>query len=182
MWLLMLTVVLSWRGCIYMDERAGSLAFNASIYSPYHSEEQLDRLVPKSGDDIVIQKGQAVYANCAPCHQNSGAGVAPTWPPLAGSDWVLVENPDRLIRIVLHGLAGPITVNGTQYNSVMPGFGSALSDEQIAQVISYIQNEEDWGNDVGSIVTPEQVRAVREETAGRAAPWSATELQNVPLN
>src|SRR5690606_5760091 len=80
---------------------------------------------PKGGvtaapvDPLVL--GRAAYAQvCANCHMATGMGVPGAFPPLAGSEWV-VGSPERLIRIVLHGLEGPIEVAGVQYpGSLMP--------------------------------------------------------------
>ena len=103
-----------------------------------------------------IAMGERVFAqNCAACHQPDGRGLAGAFPPLAGSDF-LNANVPRAIGIVLHGLSGPITVNGAQYNSLMPAL--ALTDEDVANVLTYVYSQ--WGNN-GSRVTLEQVRQAR---------------------
>ncbi|WP_075090751.1 c-type cytochrome [Verrucomicrobium spinosum] len=54
------------------------------------------------------QAGQQVYSMvCFACHQPTGAGIPGMFPPLAGSDWVSAKKPDRLIRMVIHGITGP---------------------------------------------------------------------------
>lgn len=57
------------------------------------------------------------------------------------SDWVLEEGPGRLIRLLLNGATGPITVNGKEWGSPagMLAFKDALSDDQIAYVLTYIR-------------------------------------------
>src|SRR6266568_9472270 len=67
---------------------------------------------------------------CAACHQYDGQGMGDA-PPLAGSPWVTGPE-NRLIRIVLHGVRGPMEVDGKAYNQEMPGFGQILSDSDIA--------------------------------------------------
>ena len=97
-----------------------------------------------------IDSGKEIYMKAAPggglcftCHQPNGLGLAGQF-PLAGSDWVLGDK-ERLIKISIHGLMGEIEVNGVKYNNVMPPPGippGSLSDQQIADVLTYIRN--DW--------------------------------------
>lgn len=118
--------------------------------------------------------GKRVYvANCMTCHQANGAGVAGVYPPLAGSEWVVDPVHERhIIKIVLHGLNGPITVKGNSYNNAMTAFGGILRDEQIANVLTYIRSE--WGN-AAPPITAEQVAAIRAEIGARG-PWTVEEL------
>ena len=120
------------------------------------------------------QLGKRVFtANCMTCHQASGQGIAGVYPPLAGSEWVLDPVHEKhMIKIVLHGLNGPITVKGNTYNSAMTPFGGVLRDDQIANVLTYIRSE--WGNNAPP-VTAEQVAAVRAEF-GTRGPWTVAEL------
>ncbi len=68
-----------------------------------------------------MKLGEATYAKtCAACHQPTCLGLPGAFPPLAGSEWVKESDPTRIIRIVLHGVGGPIRVNGTLFNGVMP--------------------------------------------------------------
>ena len=107
--------------------------------------------------------GERVYTRtCAACHQPTGLGIPNVFPPLAGSDY-LNANAARAIGAVLNGLSGPITVNGAAYNSVMPGL--ALSDDDVANVLSYVYSQ--WGNK-GTLVTPAQVKAVRSAGGTKA--------------
>jgi mono/diheme cytochrome c family protein len=94
---------------------------------------------------------------------------------LAGSEWV-TGSEERVVRIVLHGLNGPIKVAGKDYNNVMAPLGS-LRDDQIANVISYVRAS--WGN-TASEVQPETVAKVRADTAGRNTFWTAAELEKIP--
>ena len=84
---------------------------------------------------------------------------------------------DRLIKVVLHGLSGPIVVGGEEYgmgNAVpMPGMGG-LTDQQVSAVLSYVR--EAFADKV-SPVTAAEVKAVRAGTAGRRKPWTADELR-----
>jgi mono/diheme cytochrome c family protein len=82
-----------------------------------------------------------------------------------------------MIRIPLAGLAGPITVKGQEYNMNMAAMGAALSDDDLAAVLTYIRVS--WGNKAEKI-TPAQVHAVRGEVGNRTQPWSAGELNAIP--
>jgi mono/diheme cytochrome c family protein len=84
--------------------------------------------------------GETTYQNCAACHQADGSGVPSAFPPLAGHAAELAALPggtNYLMHTVLFGLQGPITVNGAEYNGVMPPWAH-FSDEQIAAVVDYI--------------------------------------------
>ena len=125
-----------------------------------------------------VAAGQELYAmTCAACHQPHGGGNAGVSPPLTGSDWV-TGPPERLVRIVLHGLYGPIQVNDQEWNLSMPGFGESgiFDDEKLASVLSYVRRA--WGN-TGTPIEPALVAKVRKETAGRTLPWRAEELVHV---
>ena len=101
-----------------------------------------------------IKMGESIYAsNCAACHQPDGSGVPNAFPPLAKSDY-LNADPNRAIDAIHNGLSGKITVNGKEYDSVMPAVN--LDDEKAANVVTYIMNS--WGNKGGEI-TPEDVAA-----------------------
>jgi mono/diheme cytochrome c family protein len=149
-------------------------AFPKQVYFPYPNYAAVQRDNPAAGG-VDLDVGKRIYStSCAPCHQPNGMGTPGMFPPLAGSEWVAPENPENMIRIVLNGLAGPITVSGQQFNNVMVPWRDTLKDEEIAAVISYVRN--DWGNK-GSFATPDQVKKVREATKDRTGPWSADELK-----
>jgi nitrite reductase (NO-forming) len=113
--------------------------------------------VKAKNKDESIKLGQTIYKqNCAACHQPTGEGLKGAFPPLAKSD-LLVKQRDKAIHIVANGFEGPLTVNGETYNSVMPKL--QLSDEQIANVLTYVLNS--WGNPGGE-VKPDQVKKQRE--------------------
>lgn len=110
--------------------------------------------------DIQMEKGKRVYMqNCFVCHQAEGQGLPGVFPPLAKSDFLMADK-HRAISAVISGLSGPIKVNDKEYNGVMPPV--ALNDEQVANVITYIQNS--WGN-TSDPVLPEDVSKLRAEGA-----------------
>jgi mono/diheme cytochrome c family protein len=125
--------------------------------------------------------GAAVYTQiCAACHGTTGQGVVPSAPPLASSEWA-TGSENRLIRLVLQGIAGPISVNGTTYQPPtilpeMPGLAGGLDDDQIASVLTYIRNS--WGHNAAPI-TPAQVAAVRNETRQLSRPWTPASLLEI---
>lgn len=176
--LVVLVALLFW-GDMYLVNHGGEL--DARIYAPYQSVSELASYQPKGEEDVLKIQGQRVYGlYCAACHQADGNGSPSTFvPPLAGSDWVAPKDPARIIRIVLNGLQGPITVSGKQFGQgVMLPWRDALGDQDIAGVLTYVRNS--WGNKAPA-VNPEQVKAIREETKTRAGNFSPDELLQIPL-
>jgi mono/diheme cytochrome c family protein len=146
-------------------------AFPKLVYFPYRSYSDLRGT--GGGPD-----GRQVYAaTCLACHQGGGTGTPGMFPPLAGSEWVNAEGHQRIIRIVLNGLSGPIEVAGAQFNNVMVPWRDTLKDEDIAAVLTFVRSE--WGNK-GDPVTVEEVKAVRDATKDRGGPWTADELKQIP--
>jgi nitrite reductase (NO-forming) len=105
-----------------------------------------------------IASGKQIYVNnCLACHQASGEGIANAFPPLSNSDY-LNADVDRAIGILLHGLRGEITVNGNKYNSIMTR--QHLSNEEVADVLTYVYNS--WDNNKTD-VSAARVEAVRSK-------------------
>ena len=124
------------------------------------------------GQQMRFDAGKAIFtAVCSACHQTTGRGLDGLAPPLLDSEWVLGA-PERNVRIVLHGLRGPITVAGRVHTGDMPAFG-ALDDAQISSVLTYVRRE--WGHGAAP-VEPAQVAAIRAATAGHSDAWSPEEL------
>jgi putative membrane-bound dehydrogenase-like protein len=124
-------------------------------------------------DADVHTRGAAVYARtCIACHGIDGKGLAPVFPPLDGSPW-LVGAKQRPIDIVLHGLMGPIEVAGATYDSVMAPLGPMLTDAEVADVLTYVRQR--WSNDAAPIGAAD-VEARRAATKGRTTMWTAAEL------
>jgi mono/diheme cytochrome c family protein len=176
-WLFVLLMGLVYWGMIHLDRYGGG--FNDLVYGPYESYKQLADLQPKSGPEMLAAKGEAIYGQvCIACHQASGMGAPGQAPPLVGSIWV--QGPaNRVARIPLNGVIGPIDVNGQTWNLQMPPFrgGPFLDeDENLAAVLTYIRQA--WGNKAPP-VTLEQVKAVRADTASRNTQWTADELLKV---
>jgi len=104
-----------------------------------------DRPMPKRR--FTVPGGRLYGTYCASCHQRDGKGNGQRFPPLAGSDWVTGDK-QRLVRSVVHGLSGPITVDGKAYNNVMPGFGF-LRDQDLSELLTHIRSQ--WGNQASPV-------------------------------
>ena len=148
---------------------------NKAIYSGKEVDEMYlgDRAQPNlaavataaaaatSGELTVVQQikaGQALFAGtCSTCHQGNGQGLEGIFPPLAKSSWI-AKDAKILPTAMLQGIQGKITVNGKDYNSVMPPM-SQLTDDEIANIATYVLNS--WGNP-GGRVTKEEAATIRK--------------------
>ncbi|HSU49345.1 MAG TPA: c-type cytochrome [Segetibacter sp.] len=136
----------------------------------------------------MILAGAATFSSlCVTCHGPAGKGIAVAGttsfaaPPLAGSSQRLGGDKNNLVKIVLHGLSGP--VDGKTYPSIMPSLG-ANSDEWVASVVNYVRYEFGKVNTrrrPGDLQTPfvtaAEVKAIREKNASRNKPWTLEELE-----
>lgn len=131
-------------------------------------------------DRTAYEKGAEIYqreSHCMTCHQAHGKGMGVIYPTLVRSPWVL-GSEERLIKSVLHGLWGPMTVNGQTYDPArgvppMTAFRALLNDEETAAVLTFVRNT--WGNKAAP-VSAALVAKVREETASRSTFWNPDEL------
>lgn len=105
-----------------------------------------------------LPPGEPLYRQyCSGCHGMGGMGVKDLYPPLAQSEWVN-EDKDRLIKVLLEGLYGPIEVKGKMYNQQMPAY-RFLSDKQLSEILSYIR--QNFGNK-SEPVSPEEIAKIRD--------------------
>ncbi len=112
-----------------------------------------------------IAAGKVLFAGtCSTCHQPDGSGMEGVFPPLAKSDYI-AKDPKRLPSIITHGLAGPIKVNGKDYNSLMPPMAQ-LTDDEVANISTYVLNS--WGNPGGQI-SRDDAKAARAATPANGA-------------
>jgi mono/diheme cytochrome c family protein len=177
MWIAVMTLMLLFLGGVYFDHHSGW--FNAKVYSPYVSAEELDLYQPKSGAAAAAAQGKKVYETvCGICHGVDGMGKPNQAPPLAGSEWVIAGGFHRLAQIPLRGLNGPVTIKGEQmsFPSGMAPMGAALSDADLAAVLTYIRTS--WGNSA-SAVSADDVKSVRASVAGQPAITTA-QLSSIP--
>lgn len=147
-------------------------------------EEKVVETDLKGAERELYIKGSAIFARdgfCQTCHQPDGKGLESSgFPPLKGTKWVL-GNEDRLIKLTLKGLSGPIEVLGKKYPGQVPmtPFGGMLNDEEVASVLTYVRNS--FGNKA-SAISPEKVKRVREAIKNQASFYSPDELlQQHPL-
>ncbi len=134
-----------------------------------------------AADRELVNRGQAIFKElCATCHGGDAKGVSvgggsmPA-PALANNADVNSQAPDKLIRILLHGLTGP--VNGKTYPDIMPALG-ANTDNYIASALSYIRSN--FGNSA-PVVRDADVARIREITVSRKTPWTVAELDTVRI-
>ena len=132
----------------------------------------------KGKDSLLFLEGNKLYAKegyCITCHQPNGKGLmASGFPPLNGSTWV-TGSEERLIKLVLKGLMGPIEVNGVKYPGQVPmtPFGGLMNDKEIAAVLTYVRNS--FGNKA-SAIDPNKVKAVRASVANKKNLYDANQL------
>ena len=108
-----------------------------------------------------VNAGKVLFTGtCSVCHQGNGEGLVGVFPPLAKSDYLALD-PKRAIGTVLRGLSGKVTVNGKEYNSVMPPMNQ-LNDDEIANILTYVYNS--WGNPGGRIAA-DDVKKIRAQAA-----------------
>jgi nitrite reductase (NO-forming) len=138
---------------VYLGDKAGSMAAVATAAA----STAAGTLSPTQ----QVAAGQVLYGGtCSVCHQDSGQGLPGVFPPLAGSDFLKQRGRSEIIRVVLNGLTGPVKVNGTDYNSVMPPM-SQLTDDEVANILSFVYAS--WGNG-GAAVAEAEVAKVRAGT------------------
>lgn len=132
----------------------------------------------KGAERQLFIKGKDIYARegfCATCHQPDGNGLSASgFPPLARTPWVEGDE-ERLIKIVLKGLQGPMEILNTKYSGQVPmtPFEGMLNDEEVAAVLTYVRNS--FGNKAPA-VTPEKVKEVRAAVNNKKGFYSPSEL------
>jgi nitrite reductase (NO-forming) len=106
-----------------------------------------------------MAKGEKIYKTyCVTCHQANGQGLSGIYPPVAASDYIKTKPKAAIVSSVINGLNGPITVNGKPYNGVMNPLPSNYTDDDAANVLTYVYNS--WGNP-GTVVSVAEVKAAR---------------------
>ena len=175
-WIIVITIGLLFFGGMYLDSHGGW--FDPKVYSPYTSSENLDAHQPVSGGAAAAAQGKKVYeAVCGICHGVDGAGKPGQAPPLAGSEWVISKGINRLAHIPLEGAAGPLTVEGKDWNLNMAAMGAALSDSDLAAVLTYMRSS--WGNKAGEF-TADDVKKVRAALGASPQPMNGDQMLKLP--
>jgi len=139
---------------VYLGDRSEPNLQAVSTAAKAHAAGTLTK------DEQIAAGKQLFTGTCSVCHQANGEGLPNVFPPLAKSDY-LAADPKRAMTIVTHGLSGKVTVNGHEYDSVMPPM-SQLNDDEVANILTYVLNS--WGNPGGQI-SKEEVAKARAEAA-----------------
>jgi mono/diheme cytochrome c family protein len=175
-WIVVLTLTLLFLVMVYFDRHSGW--FNSQVYGPYVSAEELESYQPKSGEAAMLANGKARYDQvCGLCHGADGMGKPNQAPPLAGSEWVNTKSFRRVASIPLEGVNGSLEVKGQTWNLSMPAMGAAMSDSDLADVLTYIRNS--WGNQ-GSPVTTDDVKVIRAKIGAHPQPLTGEVLKALP--
>ncbi len=125
-----------------------SLIFSVMLFSIIFNNDDLSK---------SIARGKEVYTDfCVTCHKPDGTGTPKFFPPLAKSDYLTKQREDA-IRSVKYGQKGKITVNGVEYNGMMPNPG--LTENEVVDVMNYILHS--WGNSGSKMVTLEEVKSIK---------------------
>ncbi len=120
-----------------------------ALLAPVHAGPPADQLA--RGEKIFVEK-------CAMCHQPSGLGTPPVYPPLARSEWLTTKR-DAVVKALAEGLSGPVDVAGQHFDNLMPA--QILNDQQVADVLTYAGNA--WGN-TSPVFTTDEVRNARSQS------------------
>jgi len=175
-WLVIIFALLFYWTQLYLSDHAGG--FSAEVYTPYNSLEEVAAANPQDPEARKRAIGRDIYhKTCELCHQINGMGQEGKAPPLVGSEWVLASHGDRIARIALNGLTGPITVKGQEWNLTMPPWRDNYNDDQIAAVLTFIRSS--LGDNKGSAIEPALVAAAR--AVNHPSAETADELLKIPV-
>jgi nitrite reductase (NO-forming) len=144
---------------VYLGDRAGSNLQAVTTAATAHAAGTLTK------EDQIAAGKQLFAGTCSVCHQANGEGLPNVFPPLAKSD-LLAADPKRAMTIVTHGLTGKVTVNGHEYDSVMPPM-SQLTDDEVSNILTYVLNS--WGNPGGQFSKDEVAKARAAAASAPAA-------------
>lgn len=118
-------------------------------------------VVATPGNAQDAAKGKKIFESyCKTCHQANGQGMPKIYPPVAKSDYIKKQPVETLIREVVFGKSGKVTVNGKEYNGVMTALPAKYKDQDIADVLTYVFTG--FGNSKGK-VTVAQVAAAKKK-------------------
>ena len=142
------------------------------------SELEPPKTPPLTPDQKAVwDRGRKQFTvSCAVCHSLSGLGEEGKGPPMVDSEWIL-GSEERLVRIVLNGLHGPVKVQGKVYNNGDMPAVLTMTNAEIAEALTYVRRE--WGN-VAAPVDPATVKRIRAAVDDREEPWTEKELLKVP--
>ena len=138
---------------VYLGDKAAGVQSGAVAAATKTAASSASGLSTK---EERIAAGKTLFnGTCSTCHGQNGDGMAGVFPPLANSDYIKAS-PGRVPEIILHGLQGPVKVNGKDYNSIMPPM-SQLTDDEVAALSTYVLNS--WGNPGGDVTKADAAKA-----------------------
>lgn len=140
--------------------------------------EDNKRFYARKNTRVSRNSGLAIFeSNCANCHGRDGKGIENVAPPLYQSQY-LEDADSALVMIVLHGLQGPVEVNGEKYEfpGVMPALvdNTEYSDQEIAAVLSFVKNA---FSKVPRSVSPRLVKELRDYPSLDGEPYTVKSLE-----
>jgi len=179
-WMMVFSLLLVFWAMIYFDQH--SAWCSPVVYKPYHSYKEVADHNPRNEGPDIAHGHEVFNAICSLCHGMDGAGKLGQAPPLAGSEWVNAARVNRLVRIPILGLNGPIEVQGQQYEftsgmTAVAASRQMMSDKDLGDVLSYIRQA--WGNKA-SEVTAQQVAEIRAELGDRTGQTTVKDLKQLP--
>ena len=140
----------------------GSCKNSAENLKNRNNEAQVQAIevtVTENPDNEDMKRGQNVYNQaCLVCHQVDGSGVPMMYPPVHESE-IISGGHEKLIKLVLEGMSGPVEIKGEQYNSIMPPQKDILNDQQISDLLTFLRHS--FGNSADAI-SPEEVARIRK--------------------
>ncbi|MFP4526998.1 MAG: c-type cytochrome [Candidatus Kapaibacterium sp.] len=115
-----------------------------------------------SSENYSMAKAEKLYRDqCSKCHRNDGRGIKRIYPPLKNADYVKQATTENLLRGIIFGRSGEITVNGVTYNGVMTTeIEAGVSNEEVAMILTYIYKE---FNGMDKTVSATEVAAARKK-------------------
>jgi glucose/arabinose dehydrogenase/mono/diheme cytochrome c family protein len=155
-----------------------SYAYVTGTFKPKIEDAVSDNPNFTADQKLNYKKGKEIYERegfCSTCHQKNGFGLQSSgFPPLSRSEWVN-QSTERLIKITLKGVYGPMKVKGVNYPGQVPmtPYEGMLNDEEVAAVLSYIRHS--FGNNKG-FVSKEEVARVRADIIDKKGFYTSEEL------
>lgn len=164
-------------GSKFSDSEGGFLAELKTAIEKENRKDTNPIFVEKSLAEDDRTKGAKLFRQiCASCHGIKGQGIQGLAPPLMNSEYI--DETEKLALIILHGLEGPVHVNGKLYemNQAMPGLiqNETISDKDITDIISYVTNA---FSDMPEQLELEKIQGLRKMKSKSGAEYTEEELK-----
>ncbi len=156
-----LTLVLAGFGLILFASCGGG-AKKTDDTAAKEPAKQAKEVVKEEAPVLDLAAGEAVYKEqCMACHQPTGMGLPPAFPPLAKADYLLADK-QRAVYQTIYGSSEPLTVNGADYPGGVMKLTRELADQEVVDVVNYILNS--WGNEGGTVTLDHVAKARAAKT------------------